>query len=1670
MRIHTQEQVFNTVASNFVDRFIDGYNVTILAYGQTSSGKTYTMGTAIDNQSNSEQEGIIPRAMSTLFQKLYGIQNDTLPKTILPKHSISNLTSTSSGLRAPRKSYSTNLKLRPASMTTSPIRRGSNPKITTTNEKSTRYTVLVSFIEIYNEELIDLLNPAPPTERTPVTIREDPKGHIIWTGLKEVSVSSTEDVLKYLQMGTENRATGSTDMNAKSSRSHAIFSVSLKQEKWVSSGQRRNSSSVVKPIATIGHRHSALNIKASVDQMEKQSKDEDSEEHGEWMVINSKFHFVDLAGSERLKRTAAEGDRRKEGININAGLLALGNVISALSDPSKKPTHIPYRDSKLTRLLQDSLGGNSTTLMIACVSSAEINLTETINTIKYAHRARNIRNKSERNEAEEWMTNDNVDHLRHIISKLKAEVKSLKYHHRNTPSPLSSSTSGSPTRTINFTNHTPNAFVSPSSSTTDIDHRPFTCPSTSATTNITVPESVISCEYFESAHQSDNRLIVADLRRQIEELQNEVTVTRERNLLVEKELKKKQKSLDTVEFEHLVEPVIKEYETSISKLESQLAIARAALLHSDQALAEQQAKIAEYETLQADEIRALAELKEKLALALEREQTSENYCLELEARLEKSINSGQKDQLLLADLHDKVTQFINLDGHAEQCMNDLEIRLSVSENERSQLKKNLLSAQCNADQYLNEKDSIEQTLINKQLAVSMPNAHEKQRMQPQNNVCEHLLMDEKLIQSQDMEKTSTTIEVRDPNNRPHLHFNHLNVKNIAELIASLDDKQAKIELLESSLEEIEKLKKELSDLRQIHAKEIDGMEKALIQLKEQCSEYRLKLFIEQQQSEVLKETIEELSKSAESHSLEMKFAQEEYESLKEQLRQQECNSHVALRQRLEELEKLKLDHQALQLVEEKQDAIIQGLEFKLGEMDHLISSLRIQLGKSNMSVERLQADNAEKTRIAADMQNQLNEMLKDISGMGMEKKQLERIMCFMEGTLQIQEEKSEETIQKLEDIKQQYKIREEEIEEKRCTLSLLSAEKEALSQTLKQVTHRVSEGDEITNSLVIELEETKNKLSEQIKKNSLLEERAVQRDVELQHIQALKDRIHELELEIDSNKATEAKRKIELDQLESKLQNQLVQNETLIKTIAELEASINVEHTLASAQDVSGMVSELEDKLKKAQQAKKREDDLWKAQMEQLREELYLTRKENQQKNHIIDALETSLHEARQQFSRTLECQESKEGNRDNIEKALVGHEDEPEKLKSNQKHNYSNEPIPANIPQEELLQRITQLQEDNIQLVKLNESLELQLALQRSQLTLETKNLELELMKLAAANDRLEKEMEQMIPRNNAAAESSTSPNRESGQFTSPSQTPRITSLSPSISTSSSTGQYRLQRDISISSIAKTSKSGSHRSVSNILADSIAEDEAKRMSSISSRSEVGSPRLSSSLRSSRTIVPSASLPPLTAPPSNPLPPIPTPLSPTPVLSPSSPSFGSALMNEPVSLSIQVCNSASSPTSLHQQDSMAFPSLNEATSTSDSSNFTLEQYEKLVRSLQRKAQLAENDIKAHQEVITKLETQLTRSESSIKEAKKQLDTVNREKQACDVEIQNLREQITQIQSEQKIFSGESLEDRKQLEKELEDEKKKKEAAEKARKILENRMHALMNRKSKFMCF
>ncbi|KAL2646788.1 hypothetical protein AAZV13_05G076400 [Glycine max] len=188
--------------------------------------------------------------------------------------------------------------------------------------------------------------------------------------------------------GSLSRATGSTNMNNQSSRSHAIFTITLQQMRKLHSGSPINDSS-----------------------------DEDMGEE----YLSAKLHLVDLAGSERAKRTGSDGVRLKEGIHINKGLLALGNVISALGDEKKRKegVHVPYRDSKLTRLLQDSLGGNSKTVMIACISPADINAEETLNTLKYANRARNIQNKPVVNQ--DFISNE-MQQLRQQLKYLQAEL------------------------------------------------------------------------------------------------------------------------------------------------------------------------------------------------------------------------------------------------------------------------------------------------------------------------------------------------------------------------------------------------------------------------------------------------------------------------------------------------------------------------------------------------------------------------------------------------------------------------------------------------------------------------------------------------------------------------------------------------------------------------------------------------------------------------------------------------------------------------------------------------------------------------------------------------------------------------------------------------------------------------------------------------------------------------------------------------------------------------------------------------------------------------------------------------------------------------------------------------------------------------------------------------
>ena len=257
------------------------------------------------------------------------------------------------------------------------------------------FEIYTSFLEIYNEEIIDLLAPTLEThhhatraavaaKRKSFSIREDAKGEIYLTGLREEKIVSGDEIFALLQKGSLSRTTKSTEMNMVSSRSHAIFTLLLRQRR------------------------------------------EDGAK-----VLASKLHFVDLAGSERLKRTQAQGDRVKESISINSGLLALGNVISALGDPHKRSSHIPYRNSKLTRLLQDSLGGNSQTLMIACASPSSDNFVESLNTLKYADRAKNIQNRVMINEEIGGNAAFEVAQLKKQIAALKQEILHLRTSRRS---------------------------------------------------------------------------------------------------------------------------------------------------------------------------------------------------------------------------------------------------------------------------------------------------------------------------------------------------------------------------------------------------------------------------------------------------------------------------------------------------------------------------------------------------------------------------------------------------------------------------------------------------------------------------------------------------------------------------------------------------------------------------------------------------------------------------------------------------------------------------------------------------------------------------------------------------------------------------------------------------------------------------------------------------------------------------------------------------------------------------------------------------------------------------------------------------------------------------------------------------------------------------------------
>lgn len=277
-----------------------------------------------------------------------------------------------------------------------------------------------------------------------------------------------------------------------------------------------------------------------------------------------------------MKRTAAAGERIKEGISINSGLLALGNVISALGDParakSNTASYVPYRDSKLTRLLQDSLGGNAHTLMIACVSPAEWNANETINTLKYANRARNIKNRVVINEKEEgW---DDVEWLQNMVTRLRKEMKSLKE-------------GGAITLSANGESREP---------------------SEGATKKALAQMTELRHNYEE---------IRAKYVERTEEL------TRLRRELAEKQRANGGAVGGTAKYEEIVGPVIEEYEKTISAIEAELSLNRAALRHTNDLVEEKEAELSQLSDRHAITELYVEDLKARVVKLTEREASTE---------------------------------------------------------------------------------------------------------------------------------------------------------------------------------------------------------------------------------------------------------------------------------------------------------------------------------------------------------------------------------------------------------------------------------------------------------------------------------------------------------------------------------------------------------------------------------------------------------------------------------------------------------------------------------------------------------------------------------------------------------------------------------------------------------------------------------------------------------------------------------------------------------------------------------------------------------------------------------------------------------------------------------------------------------------------------------------
>ncbi|EXJ78604.1 hypothetical protein A1O1_09005 [Capronia coronata CBS 617.96] len=560
-----------------VDSFLQGYNVSILAYGQSGSGKSYTMGTSgPTEQFDPSLKGVIPRAAQHLFDHLNGSA---------PAHARHN-----SGLRSPT--------------------RYSVPSLNQVMQNSKTFAdqgweMSVTYVEIYNEQPRDLLLPenAPFTERANVQIREDPRGRIFVEGLNSVRISSLDELMRVLNHGSAIRQTDATAINARSSRSHAVFTINLRQTK-------------------------AQGFSPSKDKRTPFTADQVGSGSDSPMTVESKLHFVDLAGSERLKNTGATGDRAREGISINAGLASLGKVIAQLSSRSSG-TFVSYRDSKLTRMLQDSLGGNAITYMIACVTPAEFHLSETLNTVQYAQRARNIQSKPRIQQIDE------SGDKQAIIDRLRAEIAFLRQQIRSAESSEQrpGAMSERPDRPNGRENELHNQLL-------DVQ------------------------ESYNALSQRHAKLVAeltrnTELHDQVNPISGETAIDR---------LKRSQAN------QEMIEQVVMEYEKTIQSLEANLSNTRSSLATTESKLLERETKCAYIETMNQ-------QLNSRVQKLMDRESNTEQYLHDLEARLDDQHTGGEKNDAMISDLRKEIARIRETETNAEDYICTLEERLAEADQD-----------------------------------------------------------------------------------------------------------------------------------------------------------------------------------------------------------------------------------------------------------------------------------------------------------------------------------------------------------------------------------------------------------------------------------------------------------------------------------------------------------------------------------------------------------------------------------------------------------------------------------------------------------------------------------------------------------------------------------------------------------------------------------------------------------------------------------------------------------------------------------------------------------------------------------------------------------------------------------------------------------------------------